>query len=96
MTSARRIALALICLLPPAALAHDGYPADCCSGHDCRPARSGEIEMLADGRYRVVPTGETFARWQVRPSFDAGFHRCLYDRTNPESRTFCVLVPAGS
>ena len=77
-------------------LAHDGYPVDCCSGHDCRPARSGEIEAMADGRFLVVPTGEVFARWQVRPSFDSGFHRCLYDPSNPRSRTFCLLVPAGS
>ena len=78
------------------AVAHGPYPADCCSGQDCRPARPGEIKVLADGRYLVVPTGEVFARWQVRPSFDASFHRCLYDPSNPVSRTFCVLVPAGS
>lgn len=87
----------LACLpLRAAALAHGGYPADCCSGQDCRTARPGEIEIMPDGRYLVVPTGEIFARWQVRPSFDAGFHRCLYDPSNPVSRTFCLLVPAGS
>lgn len=77
-------------------LAHGPYPPDCCSGQDCRPARPGEIELLPDGRFLVVPTGEVFARWQVRPSFDGGFHRCLYDPSKPVSRTFCVLVPAGS
>ena len=88
-------ALLLAILCGPAA-AHDGYPADCCSGQDCRPARSGEIELMRDGRFLVVPTGEIFARWQVRPSFDARFHRCLYDPSNLASRTFCVLVPADS
>lgn len=94
--TAAAILVAAAALLPPPVLAHDLYPVDCCSGHDCRAALPGEIESLADGRFRVVPTGETFARWQVRPSFDARFHRCLYDRSNPGSRTFCVLVPADS
>lgn len=84
-----------LALIAPAG-AHDGYPPECCSDQDCRPALPGEIELLRDGRYHVVPTGETFARWQVRPSFDSRFHRCLYDRSNPASRTFCVLVPADS
>lgn len=51
---------------------------------------------MAGGRVLVVPTGETFARWQLRPSFDGRFHRCLYDPSNPVSRTFCVLVPGDS
>lgn len=76
--------------------AHEGYPADCCHDQDCRPALPEEVVLQADGRYRIVPTGEVFARWQVRPSFDARFHRCLYDRSNPVSRTFCLLVPADS
>lgn len=76
------------------AAAHDGYPPECCSDHDCRPAAPDEVEVQADGRYRVVPTNEVFARWQVRPSFDGRFHRCLYDRSNARSRTFCLLVPA--
>jgi hypothetical protein len=90
------VAAAAALALAGPALAHDRYPADCCSGQDCRLARPGEIELMPDGRYLVVPTGEMFARWQVRPSFDASFHRCLYDPSNPRSRTFCVLVPAGS
>jgi hypothetical protein len=78
------------------ALCHDQYPRDCCSGHDCRPALPGEIEVLADGRFHIVPTGEIFTRSQVRPSFDDGYHRCLYNPANPVSRTLCVFVPAGS
>lgn len=77
-------------------VAHGLYPPECCSDKDCRPALPNEIEMLSDGRFRVLPTGETFTRSQVRPSFDGNFHRCLYDPSNPESRTFCVLVPGGS
>lgn len=96
MHLAAPILIAAPSLLGPEALAHDLYPADCCSGHDCRPALPDEIALMPDGRYLVTPTGEIFARWQVRPSHDAGFHRCLYDRSNPVSRTFCVLVPAGS
>lgn len=100
MVAIRLAALAILALGVLAhgapTFAHDGYPIDCCSGHDCRVALAGEIEALPDGRFLVVPTGETFARWQVRPSFDARFHRCLYDRSNPGSRTFCVLVPADS
>lgn len=91
------LALALVALgAAQAAFSHDGYPADCCSGQDCRPALSGEVEHLPDGRFLVVPTGETFARWQVRPSFDGRYHRCLYDPSNRRSRTFCLLVPAAS
>ncbi|MGA0598590.1 hypothetical protein [Enterovirga sp. CN4-39] len=76
--------------------AHGGYPRDCCADHDCRPALLGEIEALQDGRYLVVPTGEIFTRFQARPSFDENFHRCLYNPADPKSRTFCILVPAGS
>jgi hypothetical protein len=78
------------------ALAHSGYPPECCSDRDCRPALQGEIELMGDGRYLVVPTGEIFTRAQVRPSFDQNFHRCLYDPSNPKSRSLCVLVPAGT
>jgi hypothetical protein len=74
---------------------HGRYPRDCCSDHDCRPVIAGEVEVLADGRYLIVPTGETFTRSQVRPSFDAGFHRCLYDPSKLVTRTLCLLVPAG-
>ena len=78
------------------ALAHDQYPRDCCSGQDCRPALVGEIELTKEGLYHVIPTGELFTRSQVRPSFDENFHRCLYDPSNPKSRTLCVFVPAGT
>jgi hypothetical protein len=88
------VAAALVFTWP--ALAHDHYPPDCCSGQDCRPALTGEIELTREGLYLVVPTGETFTRSQVRPSFDGNFHRCLYDRSKTVSRTFCVLVPADS
>ena len=87
--------VAVLALADPA-LAHDQYPRDCCSGQDCRPALVGEIELTRDGLYLVVPTGELFTRSQVRPSFDGNFHRCLYDPSNPKSRTICVFVPAGT
>jgi hypothetical protein len=82
--------------LAGSALAHGRYPPECCSDHDCRPALPGEIEMMPDGRFLVVPTGEIFTRSQVRPSFDGHFHRCLYDPSKAVSRTFCVLVPGAS
>jgi hypothetical protein len=87
--------LAALALAAPAA-AHGRYPHDCCSDQDCRPALVGEIEAMPDGRFLIVPTGEIFARWQVRPSFDHNFHRCVYDPSAPVSRTFCLLVPGAS
>ena len=96
MSVLREALIAAALTLAAPASSHDFYPRDCCSGHDCRPALSGEIEALADGRYLVVPTGEIFTRSQVRPSFDDGFHRCLYNPANPVSRTLCLFVPAGS
>jgi hypothetical protein len=96
MSLLRGALIATAIMLAEPAVSHELYPRDCCSGQDCRPALSGEIEVMADGRYLIVPTGEMFTRSQVRPSFDEHYHRCLYNPANPVSRTFCVFVPAGS
>ena len=92
--------LILLSFYAGTASAHDIYNRrdlrECCHDHDCRTAAPGEIVQQEDGTFLVVPTGEIFARHRVKASPDGHFHRCLYDRSNPESRTFCVLVPAAS
>lgn len=91
--------VACLAWVGPAA-AHDIYQRgdlrECCHDHDCRAAAPGEIVEQDDGTFLVTPTGEVFSRHRVKASPDGRYHRCLYDPSNPVSRTFCVLVPAAS
>lgn len=92
------VLLALVAAMP--AEGHDLYDRpdlrECCHDHDCRVAAPGEIVEQDDGTFLVAPTGEVFSRHRVKASPDGRYHRCLYDPSNPRSRTFCVLVPAAS
>lgn len=73
-------------LLTSPASAHQWYPAECCSGQDCREAEKGEILSAPDG-YLIM------GRWfrphaAVRPSPDGKFHLCF-----PSGRLGCVFGP---
>lgn len=80
------------------ASAHDWYPHDCCSGHDCYPVDAEEIEVLPNG-WRIIRTGETvpFGQTTKRPwereSMDGQFHRCSLGG-DPDAETLCLFVPA--
>lgn len=61
--------------------AHEWYDAACCSSHDCRPVKPGEVEAYDDGNcigYRHIETGKLWCRGKsrIRPSKDGGDHLC--------------------
>ena len=76
-------------------LAHEWYPPDCCSGHDCAPLLNTRVERMADGTWRVdgeyifpaynpaQPYGET------RLSQSGRFHACFPNEGRPK----CFFVP---
>ncbi|MXQ13640.1 hypothetical protein [Microvirga makkahensis] len=90
----RRIsAAAAACLAGSQALAHDWYPAWCCSDRDCRAlmAAGGEtVNETADG-YRLWD-GRLIGRENARPSPDRHFHLC----EEPTTRAIiCFFAPRG-
>ena len=81
-------------------LAHNWYPADCCSGDDCHPipcsivhpARGGYVIHGADIGLPPEYGGENeveFSGPNVRPSLDENCHLCLVFRHG----TRCLFLP---
>lgn len=79
-----------------AASAHDWYPADCCSGCDCRPVAAEDVRVTAGG-WLVEATGEVigFADAKLKPSRGGGFHRCspAFCKAGAGDRTICLFTP---
>ncbi len=68
----------LLLAVPPASLAHDDYPRECCGDHDCAPADTvvhrddGSYLVTAHGMVAVIPPDY---RWRRSP--DARIHVCI-------------------
>ena len=81
------IILMIIAVLAPA-YAHEWYPIDCCSGHDC--------DALADDRVERQPAGYMvdgqyfFPNVEVRPSQSGRYHACF---PNLGERPKCFFAP---
>lgn len=71
-----RLVTLLLALGPVPAAAHDWYPVDCCSGHDCFPIADGAVEDLGDGRWRVRESGAILPAGKIRVSQDGRRHLC--------------------
>ncbi|MBJ6128316.1 hypothetical protein [Microvirga splendida] len=87
------IVAALTAFSAPPALAHDWYPAACCSQRDCRHLEEADGEtvleipggwQLWDGR--IVPRGT------AKLSPDRLFHLCEL----PDRRIICFFAPPGA
>lgn len=81
------IILILIAVMAPA-VAHDWYPIDCCSGHDCDALPDSRVERKPDG---YLVDGQYFFRNdEVRPSLSGRYHGCF---PNPGERPKCFFAP---
>jgi hypothetical protein len=103
--SARAIALAALAALaalPAPAVAHDWYPATCCSGYDCQPVPASAVTVedgqvvlrLAPGDHVMAPGG---GEWRLpegslRPSPDGQAHACI---TRYSRRLVCLWAWFG-
>lgn len=85
---------AVVVSLIGCAQAHDWYPAECCEGLDCSPAKPGAVEFTPLG-WKIVRSGELirFSDPRLRVSPDRQFHRCLMNFWEPEGETRCLFVP---
>ena len=81
-------------LFAPAAIAHDWYPAWCCSDKDCRALseEKGETAIeMPDGWH--LWDGRLAARGSAKISPDKHFHLCDEPTTKA---IICFFVPPGS
>lgn len=82
---------AFLCLLK-AAGAHEWYPADCCSGHDCGPiadkrvTRTLQNDYVIDGKWLFARDDKT----TTRQSLSGRYHACFPD---PNAKPKCIFVP---
>jgi hypothetical protein len=86
------LALLPVLLKSSAALAHDGYPASCCSDRDCHALleENGETVTESAGGWRLW-AGRVIARGMARVSPDQHFHLC----ESPAKRIICFFAPPG-
>lgn len=83
-------------LIPSVTFAHDWYPPNCCSGHDCRPINSEGVELRQDGMYvkeskELIPYTDERIR-KTPPEGGGLYHRCSQGGT-AEGQTICIYIP---
>lgn len=88
------IVLALAAVGP--ARAHDWYPPNCCSGHDCRPIDADGV-LLTPGGFFVKESGELIPYDSPKiiktpPEGGGQFHRCSRGGT-ADGATICLYIP---
>lgn len=102
-----RLALlaALACLLARGASAHDWYPYECCSGHDCAPLADARVRETPTGYVVIVMPGEhpmwpreraapltlAIAYGRAKASPDGRFHLCI----NGAGELLCWFAAVG-
>lgn len=84
-------ALSLLSGTAPAA-AHDWYPGECCSGHDCFPIKETDLIHLGEAGWRVKASGEYVPQGMRRESRDGQWHLCTYDGTRT-GKPRCLFEP---
>lgn len=73
-------------------LAHNWYPADCCSDKDCYPIACKDIIQTSSG---YIWDGLAFATKMIRPSQDALCHVC-YQVTEGIRIPLCLFIQTVS
>jgi hypothetical protein len=91
---ARFLTCTLLSLVPPAgALAHDWYPAACCSEKDCRPLVEAKGEsVLESAKGWELWDGRTVPRDTAKLSPDGHFHLC----ESTAKTILCFFAPPGA
>lgn len=72
----RIIAAAALLCLTGQAVAHDWYPAWCCSDTDCAPIHESRVKALPTGGY-LVDGRFTVPQAEVKYSPDGQYHACF-------------------
>ena len=79
---------------PSVLQAHSWYPAQCCTGQDCKKVDQldylpdGSILMHFGGQQVVVPRG-----FSMQPSQDLEAHVCVFRGSNGRWMPRCVFLP---
>lgn len=88
--------LPLLFLTATSASAHDWYPWDCCSGHDCAPVERAEVlpnaELLVTSRHGTALVPATFPK---RDSQDNRMHVCMR-RSEAGMQPICIFLPPAT
>jgi hypothetical protein len=86
----RALHVCLLAVIAPAssAAAHDWYPVDCCSGHDCAPLADGRVERRPDGY--LIDGRWFFPNAEARRSLSGHYHSC---EPSPGERPKCFFAP---
>lgn len=82
---------AMVGMLSTPALAHDWYPIDCCSGHDCFPIEESDLTPIPDG-FVVNASHTAITGSNVRRSEDGRYHLCT-KTGKPDGPPVCVFRP---
>lgn len=89
---AAAVAALFLLTAPPPAAAHDWYPGECCSGHDCFPIEESELDHLGAAGWRVKASGEHVPPGMRRESRDGRWHLCTYDGAKT-GKPRCLFEP---
>lgn len=92
-----RSVLVALALLASAhqAMAHDWYPANCCSGTDCHPVPCEAINEKANGA--MSWNGWQYDKNQIKVSQDAQCHACHWGPHDapgkaPSDHGYCLFI----
>lgn len=90
-------AIALLFVLSAVpAKAHDWYPPQCCSGHDCRVIDVDDVKLTPLG-FEIKESGEVISYSDNRirktpPEGAAKYHRCS-EGGKAAGKTICIYIP---
>lgn len=87
-----KIVILILFLLSSPLWAHEWYPPDCCSGHDCAPMPDSRVTRNPQGDY-VVDKKYTFTRTEVRKSLSGRYHGC-YPQGDKGEAPRCFFAPS--
>jgi hypothetical protein len=83
---------------PHGARAHDSYPLECCSDHDCAPAdavirrEDGSLLVTSRGMSVVIPAD--YSAWRKSP--DERIHVCIRKLRSGSEYLICAFRGPGS
>jgi len=77
-------------------IAHDWYPAACCSGSDCAPI---PCEAIIEHGRELVYRGLTFSGDMIKNSQDHQCHACIHEYgagSGTWYKPYCIFIQNGS
>jgi len=86
----------VLLLMTQAGAAHDWFPANCCSGHDCKVIEQSQVQTTAQGfqipgNPEIVPYSSPKIK-QTPPEGDGNFALCTEDG-KPDGAVICLYIP---